>query len=96
MQNLLSVRGYRFKKPVAKGLPLGVVLAVPFCLVAGSRTAAAQAGQQFVGHVEDTSHASISAATVTIHNEDTGKRSSRRRLEPATTPFPTSSRERIP
>ena len=43
------------------------------CLAAGSRPAGAQAGQQFVGHVEDTSRASIAGATITIHNDETGE-----------------------
>ena len=49
------------------------VLTALSILAAGSRHAGAQTGQQFVGHVEDNSHASIAAATVTIHNEDTGE-----------------------
>lgn len=49
-------------------------LAVLFCcLMTLARPAAAQAGQQFVGHIQDTSHAAIAAATVTIHNEGTGE-----------------------
>lgn len=35
--------------------------------------ARAQSGQEFVGHIEDASHASIAGATVTIHNEGTGE-----------------------
>jgi hypothetical protein len=37
------------------------------------RPAAAQSGQQFVGHIEDASHASIANAMVTVHNEATGE-----------------------
>jgi hypothetical protein len=35
--------------------------------------AAAQSGQQFVGHIEDSSKASVPGATVTVHNEATGE-----------------------
>jgi len=49
-------------------------LAVLFlCLAMLGRPAAAQSGQQFVGHVEDTSHAVIAGAAVTVHNEGTGE-----------------------
>ncbi len=37
------------------------------------RQAAAQTGQQFVGHIEDSAHASVAGASVTVHNEDTGE-----------------------
>ncbi len=61
------------RKPLGNALSFGVVIALLLCLAAGSRPAAAQSGQQFVGHVEDPSHASIAEATVTIHNEATGE-----------------------
>lgn len=73
MKNILAVPASFMETPVANGLSFGALVAVSLCLAAGSRPAAAQAGQQFVGHVEDTSHASIPGATVTIHNEDTGE-----------------------
>src|SRR5450755_4818896 len=37
------------------------------------QTATAQSTQQFVGHVVDTSQAVVPAATVTVHNENTGE-----------------------
>lgn len=63
----------RRKKLFANALFSCAPGAVILCLAAGSRPAGAQAGQQFVGHVEDTSRASIPGATVTIHNEETGE-----------------------
>ena len=73
MQNVVAVLASLTKKPFANVLSFGTLIAVLLCLAAGSRPAAAQSGQQFVGHVEDTSHASVAGATVTIHNEDTGE-----------------------
>jgi len=73
MESVVAVLGSLIKKPFANALSSGALIAVVLCLAADSRPAAAQTGQQFVGHVEDTSHASITGATVTIHNEDTGE-----------------------
>ena len=73
MQSVPAVLASRIKRPFANALSFGALAAIVLCLAAGNRPAAAQTGQQFVGHVEDTSHASIAGATVTIHNEDTGE-----------------------
>ncbi len=73
MQSVPAVLASRIKKPFVNALPFAALVALLLCLAAGSRPAAAQTGQQFVGHVEDNSHAAIAGATVTIHNEDTGE-----------------------
>ncbi len=44
-----------------------------FCPIMLVHPAAAQSIQQFVGHIEDTSHAAVAGAAVTIHNEATGE-----------------------
>jgi hypothetical protein len=73
MRSLLAVLASHITNPFANASSFGALIAVMLCLAAGSSPAAAQSGQQFVGHVEDSSHASIVEATVTIHNEDTGE-----------------------
>jgi hypothetical protein len=73
MRRVPALLASRIKKQFVSTLSFGALVAVFLCLAAGSRPAAAQSGQQFVGHVEDTSHLSIVGATVTIHNEDTGE-----------------------
>ncbi|HEV2644842.1 MAG TPA: TonB-dependent receptor [Acidobacteriaceae bacterium] len=50
-----------------------VLVALLMCAPMLSRPAAAQQGQQFVGHIEDSSHASVPGAIVTLHNEGTGE-----------------------
>ncbi len=72
MQSVPAVLASHIKKLFANALSFGVLVAVLLCLAAGSWPAAAQSGQSFVGHVEDSSHAAIAGATVTIHSEDTG------------------------
>ena len=71
MQSLSAVLASRIKSLYANALSFGTLLTVLLCLAAGSGPVAAQSGQQFVGHVEDASHASIMGAVVTIHNEAT-------------------------
>ena len=43
------------------------------CFLLLARPAGAQSTQQFVGNVNDNSHAKIPGATVTVHNEDIGE-----------------------
>jgi hypothetical protein len=52
---------------------LSVTSLVLLGLYVSVQPAGAQSGQQFVGHIEDSSHAVIPEATVTIHNEETGE-----------------------
>ena len=61
------------KSLIAAASPLVALVAVLLCLATSGGPAAAQSGQQFVGHVEDPSHASVAGATVTIHNEESGE-----------------------
>ena len=49
---------------------LGLALLIPMVC---SEHAVAQAGQQFVGHIEDNSHAAVAGASVTVHDEGTGE-----------------------
>jgi hypothetical protein len=71
MQKVSAVPSVRNEKSVWMSSAL---VALCFCVaMLFGRPAAAQTGQQFVGHVEDSSHASIAKATVTIHNEGTAE-----------------------
>jgi hypothetical protein len=74
MKNAKAVPGIDVTRPLSKSswMPVGVCFLL-LSLLLRSQSAAAQAGQQFVGHVEDPSHASIAGAKVTIHNEATGE-----------------------
>jgi hypothetical protein len=73
MQRVFAILSARKEKSIVTAWASSALLALLFCLVMLSRPAAAQTGQQFVGHVQDSSHASIAGATVTLHNEGTGE-----------------------
>ena len=70
--SITGVLSIRNQEPFLTGRKPCLLAALLFCLTS-IRPAAAQSGQQFVGHIEDASHAEIADATVTIHNEDTGE-----------------------
>ena len=51
----------------------GMLVFLAICGSSLCRPAVAQTGQQFVGHIQDSSKASIADATVVVHNEATGE-----------------------
>jgi len=73
MQTALIVSTNRKEKTFIKTAWQSALAVLFLCLTMLGRPAGAQSGQQFVGHVEDTSHAVIAGAAVTVHNEGTGE-----------------------
>lgn len=67
MQKALTVPSFAVNRLSGFYLVTTVVSLI-VCSMLVCRPAIAQSGQQFVGHVEDSSHASIPGATVTVHN----------------------------
>ncbi len=62
MQTALIVSTNRKEKTFIKTAWQSALAVLFLCLAMLGRPAAAQSGQQFVGHVEDTSHAVIAGA----------------------------------
>src|ERR1035437_5594245 len=73
MQTLPIASSIRTEKSLTDKLVRSTFFLLLFCVTMLGRPAAAQSTQQFVGHVVDTSQAVIPAATVTVHNENTGE-----------------------
>lgn len=70
--NVVAVLSPHKQRLFIKACQPCVPVALLFCLMF-SRQASAQSGQQFVGHIEDDTHASIAGAKVVILNENTGE-----------------------
>jgi hypothetical protein len=68
----LVVPAIRPQKPLKRAWIFAVLFGLLFCGAILGRSAAAQGIQQFVGHVDDSTGAAISGASVTVHNEGTG------------------------
>ena len=73
MQQMSTVPPSTMLKPYLGFRMLGMLASLTAYVGMVCQPGAAQSGQQFVGHIEDASKASIASAMVTIHNEGTAE-----------------------